>query len=117
MNILTAIINTLGDALSIPIKPFDTDKIEDCVVYRFYPATDNGAVQTNRLQLRIITKTLKKAEQYKDDVKQSLLAIGDNNKIKGINSIILNGGGTLKDYETNTVQIIMYFDIVSKSKI
>lgn len=111
------IINKLQDALEIPVKPFDTDVTEDCVVYKLDPVSDDGAVQQDRLKLRIIATTLLDAECLKYIIKKTLLAIGDNQAINGINSITLNGGGSLKDYETNTVQIIMYFDIVSKSEI
>ena len=41
---------------------------------------------------------------------------GDNMKINGIYNCDLNGGGQLKEYSTNTIHTLLYFDITTRSQ-
>ena len=117
MAIINKLIEAIENATNLQMKPFDTDKVEDCLVYQFYTMSDNGAVAQYKLQIRIITNSLEKAFSIEKTIKNTMISIGDNIKIEGINSIILNGGGTLKDYENDTVQNILYFVITAKSEV
>lgn len=110
------IIKELNEALTVPLLPYETNKIQDCVCYKYHCTGDNGAVAQYRLDLRIITKTIASAEDIRNVILQALITIGDNEKL-GYKSCELNGGGTLKDAETATIHTLLYFDIVTKSEV
>jgi hypothetical protein len=52
------IIKAIEQATGLPVRPFFSDTIEDCVTYTIVPYSDSGAVAVTKLKLRIITKTL-----------------------------------------------------------
>ena len=110
------IIKELTDILSVPVLPFETPKIQDCVCYKYYMERNTGAVEQYRLELRIITKTVTSAEDIKQKILQALVTVADNEKL-GYKSCELNGGGALKDADTNTIHTLLYFDIVKKSEV
>ena len=110
------IINELDNVLSVPLLPFETNKIQDCVCYKYYCDGDNGAVAQYRLELRIISKTVARATDIRNEILQALVTVADNEKL-GYKSCELNGGGTLQDADTNTIHTLLYFDIVKKSEV
>lgn len=110
------VIQALTNALNIPVLPLESSSKDECAVYRFYTAIDTGAVQQIRFELRLNTKSLMRAEELKKIVSATLLTIGDQEKL-GYNSCQLNGGGQLKDIETDMIQTIMYFTIIKKSEV
>lgn len=113
---ITDIITALDDATSLPIKPLYTDTIENCIVYNYYPTSDDGAVQQARLELRLITNTMANGELYRIKILQALVPIGDNTNIDGIYKCVLNGGGSLYEGSTNTFHTLLYFDIITRSE-
>ena len=66
--------------------------------------------------MRIITKTVASAEDIKQKILQALVTVADNEKL-GYKSCELNGGGALKDADTNTIHTLLYFDITTKSEV
>lgn len=98
------------NALNIPVVPIETDKAQTCLVYQWYQTS----FFNYRLELRLIASSFKEAEQLAPQVMDILNDFGDNNKIEGIASIDLNGGGSMKDYENNTIQRLFYFDVIMK---
>lgn len=90
--------------------PLKTDKAEKCLVYKFW----QSAAYTYRLELRVIDFTLAGAEATAAAIIKSVCNFGDTNKIQGIPSIVLNGGGVLEDENTNTIQRLLYFDLIIK---
>ena len=90
--------------------PLKTDKAEKCLVYKFW----QSAAYTYRLELRVIDFTLAGAEAASAAIIKGICNFGDTNKIQGIPSIVLNGGGVLEDENTNTIQRLLYFDLIIK---
>ena len=104
------LINAIGTASGISVKPFDTDKVETCITYRYWQTSRFNW----RLEIRIIGFTLAEVEDILEDVLDGINDFGDTAKVEGYASVELNGGGMLKDYATNTVQKMLYFDVVKK---
>lgn len=117
MNAISKILRVLESATNLPIKPFETDVVEDCIVYKYSSISDNGIVAQQKLELRIIGKTYADVVSIETKVKSALITIGDEQKVQGLNSVELNGGGTLKDYSTNTIHSLLYFIIKIKSEV
>lgn len=90
--------------------PLKTTKAEKCIVYKFWQT----AAYTYRLELRVIDFTLAGAESTSAAIIKAIGNFGDSNKISGIPSIVLNGGGILEDTETDTIQRLLYFDVIIK---
>lgn len=97
-------------ALNIPVVPIETDTVQTCLVYQWYQTS----FLHYRLELRLITSGFTEAEKLAPQVMSILNDFGDNNKIDGIASINLNGGGSMKDYENNTYQRLFYYDVIMK---
>lgn len=106
INLLSAIETATG----LKAKPFDTDTIETCITYRYW--------QTSRfryrLEIRVIGFTLKEVDEIAEDILNGINDFGDTAYVQGFTSVELNGGGVLKDYSTNTIQKLLYFDVVKK---
>lgn len=109
------IIKKLTDVTSLPVKPFGIDSLDECIIYTIVPQSDDGAVQVERLELRLITHTLERAQQLKPLITSALVTVGDEGK-NGYNSCVLNGGGCLKD-PNGTVHTIMYLYITRRSEV
>lgn len=110
------IINALAAATSLPIKPFGTDNIEDCICYSSYTLSDKGTVRQDKLELRLITKSLADAERLKPIILSTLVTVGDNKKLNYL-GCELNGGGTLRDEATGTIHTLLIFTITRKSEV
>lgn len=111
------IISAIETATSLPVKPFGTKTIENCIVYKFNTVTDNGIVAQIRLELNIITKTIAEAASIEAAIKSALVTVGDTKKIAGFNSAAVNGGGTLFNEDTQTVHTILYIILTKKSEV
>lgn len=109
------IIKKLQDVTALPVKPHGIDSLDECIVYTPVPQSNDGAVQVDRLELRLITHTLERAEQLKPLITSALVTVGDEGK-NGYNSCVLNGGGSMKD-PNGTLHTIMYFYITRKSEV
>lgn len=114
---LEYLLQIIEKASGLPIYPYSTDTPASCIVYQWQCLSDHAAASQWRLQVRIICQTLEEVLEVEKAVKLALLMPGDVPKIPGLKSIEHSGGGTLKDYETRTMQGIMYFDIVQKSEV
>lgn len=117
---LFALKPVIEDALAplhMPLKPIGTEEIEDCVCYIIYTEEDNGAVRQDRLELRIISFDLDTIYKTENALKNALISIGDNKKISKFESIAVDGGGLFKDYETNVIEMMLYFTIICKSEV
>lgn len=113
---LKEIIAKLKESTNLPVKPFGTKEIENCIVYTYNPSSDNGALSQSRLELRLITKDIETAETYKKLIINTLVTVGDEQKIDGIYQCNLNGGGQLRDDNTKTIHTLLYFDILTRSQ-
>lgn len=112
--ILENLLGAIEDATSIAPRAFQTDKVgQPAIVYSFYRSADNGAVAQCRLQIRVFGRTMKEAIQLEEKVTDSIVTLGDETKWGC--SIESNGGGTMIDAETNTAQLIVYYDVTSRS--
>lgn len=114
---LLKLINALQLATGITLEPFGaTSTSGNHIVYNSYPISDDGAVCQSRLELRLITHSAEQAELLKQKVISAIVTVGDNTEIDGINEVRLNGGGQLKDWETNAVHTLLYFYVITGSE-
>jgi hypothetical protein len=109
------IVSALKSATSLPVHPFYTDELKECIVYEWTPRSDNGSKKTAQLMVRIKVKELETAEAKAELVSGALLTKGDGSKIRGLTACEQNGGGSLKNADTGFVDYIMYFDLIYKS--
>lgn len=113
---ILGIKEALENATGLPIKALYTSNLENCIVYNYYCELDNGATAQNRLELRLITDTLKNAELYRKKIIEALVETGDlHEKVEGIYECRQNGGGRLYEGGTQMYHTIMYFDVITRS--
>lgn len=103
-------------AEGVEVCPFGTQTNKEAICYSYEPYSDDGAVAENRLEVRIISRTVGRAESLKQKVINALVTVGDNPK-NGYLACYLNGGGSLWDVDTQMTQIILYFYITTKSEV
>lgn len=89
------LLKVIEEAAGLPIHALYSNKIENQIIYKLVPLTDDGIVRTDRLELNIATQTLEEAEAADRKIRKALLSPGDLKK-NGVLDIYLNGGGTLK---------------------
>lgn len=112
--ILESLLGAIKDATSIAPQAFQTDKVgQPAITYSFYRASDNGAVAQYRLQVRVFGRTMKEAIELEQKITDSLVTVGDERRFDC--TIESNGGGTMIDAETNTAQLIIYYDVTTRS--
>lgn len=115
--IMKELIPLIQSATGLEVKPFQTNKIEECVIYKEYPLNDDGAVCQMRLELRVVGKSLARCEELSQKIKQVLITIGDMKKQSDILECRQNGGGCLRDESTQTIHNLLYFTITIKSEV
>lgn len=108
------ILNVIDGVISIPLKAYYTDKVEECVIYRYNTVLNDGVTAQNKLEVRIMTYTIAKAETIQNAINNALINIGDNIKIDNILDIKLNGGGTLYDGSTKMYHYIINYTVKKK---
>jgi hypothetical protein len=107
---IKSIVSALRTATSLPVFPFATDGLKECVVYEWTPLSDDGAKETAQLMVRIKARDMATAEAKAAAVRSALISIGDNKNNKAWCK--QNGGGTLRNEDTGFIDWIMYFDLV-----
>lgn len=112
---ITDLVSALTSATRLPVYPFWTDELKECIVYEWTPRSDDGSKQNAQLMIRIKTKTMARAEELATAVKSALVSLGDERKNDAWCK--QNGGGTLKNEATGFIDYIMYFDLVYRSDI
>ena len=110
------VIQAIQSAVDVPVRPYGTNINEEAVCYAFSPMSDDGAVSVRRLELRIITRTVSKAESLRKSLLSTLVTVGDEPK-HGYNGCYLNGGGSLWDDNTKMTHTILYLYITMKSEV
>lgn len=111
--VLDSLLGAIEDATGIAPKAFQTDEVgKPAIVYSYYRATDNGAVAQWRLQVRVFGRTMREAVETEEKVSDALVTLGDDTRFGC--SIESNGGGSMIDSDTNTAQMLTYFDITCK---
>lgn len=111
--ILNEILKLL-EPLGYPLRAFGTEIIEDCVVYSFVPVSSDCIKEVNRLEITVISKDMQQGLNILEEVKKALLTFGDEQKTDNILEVVLNGGGSLENLETDTVHFKAFFVIKSK---
>ena len=94
------------------IYPLETKSLNDCIIYKHIPVSDDGIKTIDRLEITIIASTYAKSLQIEDRVKSILLTKGDTPLNTSILEIELNGGGALYDGERNKVHRILFLNIL-----
>ena len=113
---LKEVIKEIERVTELNAYPLQANRVEECIIYTISSSFDNGAVARHRLELRIITKTMAAAEEYRKKIISALVPIGDEQKIDGIYACQVNGGGLLIDNETDTIHTLVNFDLVIRSE-
>lgn len=113
---LENIVAVLSNAVDVPVRPYGIDVMDEAVCYSISPMSDDGAVATARLEIRIITRTVATAERLRKSITSALVTVADNPK-NGYNGCYLNGGGSLWDDNTKLTHTILYFYITMKSEV
>lgn len=113
MNEVIKILTDAMSALSVPVIPLSADITDDSISYRFYTTSHDGVKEQIRLEIRINTKKISRAEEIKTLLLSTLVTKGDEPR-NGYLSCEVNGGGQLIDEETGLVQTIVYFTISRK---
>lgn len=112
--ILESLLGAIQQATGIAPQAFQTDKVgKPAIVYSYYRASDNGAVAQYRLQIRCFGRTMREAMELEEKVSSALVTIGDERVFEC--SIDSNGGGSMIDADTNTAQLLTYYDVTTKS--
>lgn len=109
------IVGLLEEATSLPVSPEYIKGKRDCIVYNYYTATDDGAVSSYRLEIKVITNKYEAGQLVKDTVVKTLVTVGDEPLTNTILSCNVNGGGSLRDSATEQYQQIIYFDVITRS--
>ncbi|MBM6776024.1 hypothetical protein H7U34_01840 [Collinsella tanakaei] len=111
--VLDSLLGAIKDATSIAPQAFQTDSVgKPAITYSFYRATDNGAVAQWRLQVRVFGRNMREAVEIEEKLSDALVTLGDETRFGC--SIESNGGGSMIDSDTNTAQMLTYFDITCK---
>lgn len=113
---LKSVITALEEVVDVPVRPFGVKNIEEAVCYTLIPLTDDGAKATSRLEIRLLTRTVAKAEELRKAVLGALVTVGDEPKNNYL-GCYLNGGGTLWDDEAQLTHTILYLYIITKSEV
>lgn len=117
VQMIKKIVDLLEVATGLPVVPLSINEVKPCIVYNCYPLIDDGAVAKWRLELRLITKTVAAADTNRTIIIKTLVNQADNPTVEGlIFQCDLNGGGQLKEYETDTIHTLMYFDLITRSE-
>ena len=119
-NIVAALIadSTLHSYIEDRIFP-EVAKESDvpCIVYSFTPTFDNriDAVK-DRLEIRVICKSLTTLYAVDKRVRQILLTIGDapSSTVAGMLKATITGGTKLYDILTDATQQITFYEILSR---
>lgn len=113
-NVLKTLLGVVTDACGVAPDFAQTSKVgRRAVTYTFYRSLDDGAVASYRLQLRFFAPTLAECAEMEAATTGALATAGDST-LEGL-SIQANGGGAMLDTETNTPQLITYYDITARS--
>lgn len=104
------VLKAIEKITNIKPIPLQAEKVEKAIVYNY----NKTAAFSYRLELRVIAFTFADATETSNAIIKGISNIGDSNKIEGISAIVLNGGGSLKDNQTNTIHKLLYFDITIK---
>ncbi|MDD3502508.1 MAG: hypothetical protein PHE63_00255 [Eubacteriales bacterium] len=95
------------------INAFDTAEIP-AIVYTYSPITDDGIKRLDRLEIRIISEDYSHALAVDEAITACLLTAGDNSKDNKILNINKNGGGSLKDDNTQTYHLFSFYIVQSR---
>ncbi len=112
---MKSILNKIESIIDIPLKAFFTDVVEECLIYKYSAATNNGVVEQNKLEIRIITRTISKAEATQKALNRALINIDDESIIEDVQDIKLNGGGVLYDAGTQMYHYINNYIVIKKA--
>jgi hypothetical protein len=88
-----------------------------CISYKFMPVTSDGIKRQDKLEINCISNNYAEADEILKRVKQLLLTLGDRKLNNDILEVALNGGGYLKEENTDNHIIKAFFIIKSKERI
>ena len=113
---VTSIVKILKEVTSLNVYPVASPyPKEECIVYKYYTISDNGAKEQVRFEIRIIAKSLSKVEDLDKKIRQAFFKVGAGSKIPKATNIEIYGGGLLEDHNANMKHKIIKFLITKKS--
>lgn len=95
------------------IYPYSTDITGGAIVYILSPVSDEDALRTDKLEIRVISNDLGKAHTIDNRVRAIMKTIGDTSNGNML-KVLINGGGSLEDLKTETYHILTYYYITQK---
>lgn len=84
------------------IYPFGTTRIQNCIVYKNIPVTNDGIKAQYRLEITVIALDMGIGEAILERVKEILITVADTKKHNKILNCSLSGGGVLENLESDT---------------
>lgn len=92
-----------------------TTYMGDCIVYEFYPVSNDKIKKHSRLKITIIAQDIAHTEMIENRVNDVILTLGDEKLVADILHVEQNGGGTLFDAERNKQHRILYYDVLQRT--
>ena len=114
MDFLKQILSAIKETCGVQPEAFETYSIDSlpAITYTANRQSDNGAVETWRLEIRATADTLLEALEIDRKISTLLVTVGDEPQF-GCNPIVQNGGGVMNPLGKS--QAIAYYDITKKS--
>jgi hypothetical protein len=108
--------STLHGLIADKIYPLAAEQNKTpCIVYTFSPISDNKIVRIDRLEIRVISKSLITLYETDARVRQILLTMGDTPSVTGILQASINGGGQLYNAGTDETHLFTFYTTISRS--
>lgn len=121
MNVIREYIvasNIVGENVFLFEKPNvkELNSVTDYIVYNFKEIDGGSTIRRYQLDIRVVSPDSLKVIEMKDEVIQLLDVYYRSCKIMNVETIIrsiklVNGGGLIKNTETNEFNSIIYFEV------
>lgn len=120
-DVLVSILGKLNSnanlkALVTSINPFGVTSINKAY-YKYINLTSDKAIGQSRFEFTVVCDNYINSLKAINEAKRSLLTLGDEMLDSNILSVRLNGGGSLRDLDTNTFHESAFFTITYKERI
>lgn len=108
--------NTELKKLVSSINPFGVIDINKAY-YKYINLTSDKAIGQSRFEFTVVCDNYINSLKGIAEAKRSLLTLGDEMLDNNILSVVLNGGGSLRDLDSGTYQESAFFTITYKERI
>lgn len=109
MNDYIKLLDAIEEATGVDLVFMERD-LSKGIVYNLLPITNDGIKRVDKLEIRIIDNKISDINNLHDEINSVLLARGDRVD-PTISKITLNGGGLLKQPESELYHHLAYYYI------